>query len=227
MQNVLNPRMAWLGYALFYLFLSMKKNLLDSGINHSILVLLMNSIVPIAVAYAIYGYVFGKAFMERTIWRVVFFILCVRLIFDVLNGISEFRQIQEYILAQGESMEVTGINVTYYMLMLLIPLPGLYVLYRYSEMDNPVWIEREHLEHHKFALQLFDTKDVVTGSLTREEGEGISCEARLTRRDGKFDLQMSITEQGQTREEKHQFDSAIQALEYIEENTPLSMYELE
>jgi hypothetical protein len=148
--------------------------------------------------------------MERMIWRFLFWILSLRFIFVAYVNIN------------------AGIVDNFYVLLhIIIPLPGLYVLYRYSEVDNPIWMQRERNDHLRFANELFNQKPKATANLTPEEGEGISCAAVLERTVDGFELSLTITENGETHTEDHKFETAIQALEYIEENTPLSMYEFE
>lgn len=226
-QQVLIRRVAWIIYAVVYLYFTISQNLAQYNYNGSSLLLFMNSIIPVAMAYAIYGHAFDKGFMERMIWRFVFWILFLRFIFVAVDSISEYRQMYDYLELHGAQIEISEINDLYFFLMLFIPLPGLYVLYRYSEVDNPIWVQRERNDHLRFANQLFNHKPKATAYLTTEEGEGMSCIAVLERTVDGFELTLTITENDQTRTENHKFETAIQALEYIEENTPLSMYEFE
>lgn len=210
MSEQMIKRVAWLGYGVIYLYLNLSQNLTQYNLNGSPLLLLMNSIMPVAMAYAIFGYAFDKAFMERMIWRFLFWILSIRFIFVAYVNIN-----------------AGVVDNLYILLHLLIPLPGLYLLYRYSELENPIWLQRERNEHLKFANELFNHKPKATANLTPVEGEGISCSAVLERTVDGYELALTITENEETKNENYKFETALQALEYIEENTPLSMYEFE
>lgn len=189
-------------FALLSLF-----NIISSILASSISIGLLVSIVFTTLyLFGFYGYVFKKRFFTPKVWRNLFYLQCVALSLQFLP------------LLYGFSIELlVGVVI-----MILITLPMLVCLYRYSLSDSEIWVtasDRERVDQIEGLLsttnEISVSKTIGTKTTTvtmSKAGEGYIVHIKRV--------------STETETFKNEFVTLNRAVEFVEKYTSISSVEL-
>lgn len=156
--------------------------------------------------FGFYGYVFKKRFFTPKVWRNLFYLQCAALIIQLLPLLYSF------------SIELLiGVGI-----MILIAIPMLICLYRYSSPDSDIWVTASDREKAKQIEHLLSSTEEISTSKT--VGKKTTTVTMSKKGDGYIVYIKRISEE--TESFKNEFVTLSRAIEFIEKYASISSVEL-
>ncbi|MBU2899002.1 hypothetical protein [Vibrio hepatarius] len=153
-----------------------------------------------------YGYLFKKPIFTPKVWRILFYLQCFALVLQLMPILFEF------------SIELLVING----IMLIITLPILVCLYRYSSPDSEIWISATDRVKVSQIERLLATTEVISASKTTGEKTTTVTMSKVA------DNYIVHIKRTSTEVEsfKNEFVTLNRAVEFVEKYTSISSEEL-
>lgn len=154
-----------------------------------------------------YGFLFKKPIFTPKVWRNLFYLQCVALILQFTPVLFEF------------SIELLAING----LILIVTLPMLVCLYKYSSPDSEIWISASEREKVSQIETLLATTDVISASKTMGEK---TTTVTMSKTAGCYTVHIKRVST-EIESFKNEFITLNRAVEFVEKYTSISSEELE
>lgn len=156
--------------------------------------------------FGFYGYIFKKRFFTPKVWRNLFYLQCIALALQLLP------------LLYGFNLELlVGVSIV-----VLITIPMLVCLYRYSLPDSDTWVSASDREKARQIEQLLSNVDEISASKT--VGEKTTTVIMSKAEDSYVVHIKRISEE--TESFKNEFVTLSRAIEFIEKYASISSGEL-
>ncbi|EGR1737966.1 hypothetical protein D5Q56_22415 [Vibrio parahaemolyticus] len=156
--------------------------------------------------FGFYGYIFKKRFFTPKVWRNLFYLQCAALVLQLLP------------LLDGLNVELlVGVGIA-----VLITIPMLVCLYRYSSPDSDIWVSASDREKAAQIEQLLSNTKEISASKTVGTKTTTAIISKMG--DGYVVQIKRISEQ--TESFKNEFVTLSRAIEFIEKYASISSAEL-
>ncbi|WP_394128707.1 hypothetical protein [Vibrio hepatarius] len=156
--------------------------------------------------FGFYGYIFKKRFFTPKVWRNLFYLQCAALVLQLLP------------LLYGFNVELlVGVGIA-----VLITIPMLVCLYRYSSPDSDIWVSASDREKAAQIEQLLSNTEEISASKTVGTKTTTAIISKIG--DGYVVQIKRISEETETF--KNEFVTLSRAIEFIEKYASISSAEL-
>ncbi|HHF3021572.1 TPA: hypothetical protein ACPJ0R_004631 [Vibrio diabolicus] len=156
--------------------------------------------------FGFYGYIFKKRFFTPKVWRNLFYLQCAALVLQLLP------------LLYGFNVELlVGVGIA-----VLITIPMLVCLYRYSSPDSDIWVSASDREKAAQIEQLLSNTEEISASKTVGTKTTTAIISKIG--DGYVVQIKRISEETETF--KNEFVTLSRAIEFIEKYASISSSEL-
>ena len=156
--------------------------------------------------FGFYGYIFKKRFFTPKVWRNLFYLQCVALTLQFLPLLYGFN-----------AQLLVGVGIA-----VLITIPMLVCLYRYSSPDSDIWISASDREKAVQIEELLSNVEEISASKTM--GSKTTTVIMSKSGDGYVVHIKRISEE--TESFKNEFVTLSRAIEFIEKYASISSVEL-
>ncbi|MCC2525711.1 hypothetical protein [Vibrio coralliilyticus] len=166
----------------------------------------VSSVFTTLYLFGFYGYIFKKRFFNPKVWRNLFCLQCIALALQFLP------------LLYGFNVEILlGVGIV-----VLITIPMLVCLYRYSSPDSDIWLSASDREKAEKIEQLLSNVEEISASKT--VGAKTTTVLMSKAEDGYVVHIKRISEE--TESFKNEFVTLGRAIEFIEKYASISSVEL-
>ena len=183
--------------------LNIVSSVLTSSLSAGVVV---STVFTILYLFGFYGYIFKKRFFTPKVWRNLFYLQCVALSLQLLPLLYGFNV---------ELLAGVGIAV-------LITIPMLVCLYRYSSPDSDIWVSVSDREKAVQIEHLLSNVEEISASKT--VGSKTTTVIMSKAGDGYVVHIMRISEE--TESFRNEFVTLSRAMEFIEKYASISSVEL-
>ena len=199
-------RELWIVYGIVMLLLTLLGLLSVFFTGQAIVTTLISTVLTLFYLYGLHGYVFGKAHWNRSGWRFMFWLQVVSFSLRALSRMF---------------LPLTNQAIAEYVASLLLSLPLLYAIYKYSSEDSPLWeatVSEANVERVEALLS--QQAEISTTVISETDDGELRTVVAISLEEDEYMVRISRGVDEQTESFRNTFSSLASALIFMENNTP-------